>query len=137
VRDLALDFTVTEELFGKHTTVELRPGGADIPVTNENKLQYVHAVADYKLNRQMRPLIDAFARGMGDLIAPAWLGLFNAKEFNQCSCCQVVTMTLMLLIYEDIHVTLVATLMQAARSAYSGRWLQDWRQRRDVHFSSL
>jgi hypothetical protein len=46
-------------------------------------------------------------------------------------------MTLMLLIYEDIHVTLVATLMQAARSAYSGRWLQDWRQRRDVHFSSL
>jgi ubiquitin-protein ligase E3 B len=31
----------------------------------------------------MRPLIDAFARGMGDLIAPAWLGLFNAKEFNQ------------------------------------------------------
>ncbi|CAK9258356.1 unnamed protein product [Sphagnum jensenii] len=83
VRDLALDFTVTEELFGKHTTVELRPGGTDIPVTNENKLQYVHAVADYKLNRQMRPLIDAFARGMGDLIAPAWLGLFNAKEFNQ------------------------------------------------------
>jgi hypothetical protein len=69
----------------------------------------------------MRPLIDAFARGMGDLIAPAWLGLFNAKEFNQCSCCQVVTMTLMLLIYEDIHVTLVATLMQAARSACSGR----------------
>ena len=54
-RDLSLDFTVTEELFGKHTTVELRPGGADIPVTNENKLQYVHAMADYKLNRQVRP----------------------------------------------------------------------------------
>lgn len=138
-RDLALDFTVTEELFGKHTTVELRPGGADIPVTNENKLQYVHAMADYKLNRQvrpslsiqviqcqasqdwicrhihgfsfscttangclnlnkyitwdiiltslfwlqMKPLINAFAKGMSDIIAPAWLGLFNAKEFNQ------------------------------------------------------
>ena len=52
-RDLALDFTVTEELFGKHTTVELQSGGADIPVTNENKLQYVHAMADYKLNRQV------------------------------------------------------------------------------------
>lgn len=55
-RDLALDFTVTEELFGKHSTVELRPGGADIPVTNENKLQYVHAMADYKLNRQVRDI---------------------------------------------------------------------------------
>lgn len=52
-RDLALDFTVTEELFGKHYTVELRPGGADMVVTNENKLQYVHAMADYKLNRQV------------------------------------------------------------------------------------
>lgn len=39
--------------------MELRPGGADIPVTNDNKLQYVHAMADYKLNRQVRviPLI--------------------------------------------------------------------------------
>lgn len=52
-RDLALDFTVTEELFGKHTIVELRPGGADLAVTNDNKLQYVHAVADYKLNKQV------------------------------------------------------------------------------------
>ncbi|CAM6107607.1 unnamed protein product [Calypogeia fissa] len=82
-RDLALDFTVTEELFGKHTTVELRPGGANIAVTNENKLQYVHAMADYKLNRQMRPIISAFSRGLSHLIDPAWLGLFNAKEFNQ------------------------------------------------------
>ncbi|KAG0632524.1 hypothetical protein M758_1G333800 [Ceratodon purpureus] len=82
-RDLALDFTVTEELFGKHTTVELQSGGADIPVTNENKLQYVHAMADYKLNRQMKPLITAFATGMADIIDPKWLGLFNAKEFNQ------------------------------------------------------
>lgn len=32
---------------------------------------------------QMKPLITAFARGMADLIDPKWLGLFNAKEFNQ------------------------------------------------------
>ena len=32
---------------------------------------------------QMKPLINAFAKGMSDIIAPAWLGLFNAKEFNQ------------------------------------------------------
>lgn len=52
-RDLALDFTVTQELFGKHSVVELRPGGADIAVTNQNKLVYVYAMADYKLNRQV------------------------------------------------------------------------------------
>ncbi|XP_024365783.1 E3 ubiquitin-protein ligase UPL7 isoform X2 [Physcomitrium patens] len=82
-RDLSLNFTVAQELSGEHSTVELRPGGADIQVTNENKLQYVHAVADYKLNRQMRPLVTAFAKGMADIIDPQWLGLFSAKEFNQ------------------------------------------------------
>ncbi|KAJ7524180.1 hypothetical protein O6H91_18G080700 [Diphasiastrum complanatum] len=82
-KELALDFTVTEENFGKRTTVELVPGGSNIAVTNENKLQYVHAMADYKLNRQMRPIINAFISGLGDLITPSWLGLFNAKEFNQ------------------------------------------------------
>lgn len=35
----------------------------------------------------MRPLINAFARGMADLIDPKWLGLFNAKEFNQVRYC--------------------------------------------------
>lgn len=32
---------------------------------------------------QMKPLITAFATGMADIIDPKWLGLFNAKEFNQ------------------------------------------------------
>ncbi|KAL2610792.1 hypothetical protein R1flu_022484 [Riccia fluitans] len=82
-RDLALDFTITQEIFGKLSVVELRPGGADIAVTNENKLAYVYAMADYKLNRQMRPAIQAFIKGLSDLIAPSWLGLFSAKEFNQ------------------------------------------------------
>ena len=53
-QDLSLDFTLVEEMFGEHRTVELRPGGASIAVTNENKLQYIHAVADYKLNRQVK-----------------------------------------------------------------------------------
>ena len=53
VNELSLDFTVTEESFGKHHVFELKPGGKDICVTNENKLQYIHAIADYKLNRQV------------------------------------------------------------------------------------
>lgn len=78
-------------------------------VTNENKRQYVHAVADYKLNRQVShgfglqhfidftgalffflylnmqvlPFANAFYRGLIDLISPSWLSLFNANEFNQ------------------------------------------------------
>lgn len=53
VKELSLDFTVTEESLGKRHIIELKPGGKDVTVTNENKLQYVHAMADYKLNRQV------------------------------------------------------------------------------------
>ncbi|KAF8403185.1 hypothetical protein HHK36_011282 [Tetracentron sinense] len=83
VKELALDFTVTEELLDKRVVTELKPGGKDVAVTNENKLQYVHAIADYKLNRQILPLANAFYRGLIDLITPSWLSLFNASEFNQ------------------------------------------------------
>ncbi|CAI0408176.1 unnamed protein product, partial [Linum tenue] len=83
VKELLLDFTVTEESFGKRHVVELKPGGKDISVTNENKMQYVHAMADYKLNRQIFPFSHAFYRGLTDLISPSWLKLFNASEFNQ------------------------------------------------------
>lgn len=83
VKDLALDFTVTEESLGKHIVIELKPGGKDIPVTKENMLQYVHAMADFKLNRQILPFSNAFYRGLTDLISPSWLKLFNASEFNQ------------------------------------------------------
>lgn len=53
MKELSLDFTVTEESLGKRHTIELKPGGKDAIVTNGNKLQYVHAMADYKLNRQV------------------------------------------------------------------------------------
>ncbi|PKU78379.1 E3 ubiquitin-protein ligase UPL7 [Dendrobium catenatum] len=83
VEDLSLDFTVTEEVCGKRIVRELRPGGRNVAVTNENKLQYIHAIADYKLNWQMLPPANAFYSGLTDLIAPLWLRLFSANEFNQ------------------------------------------------------
>ncbi|VAI01081.1 unnamed protein product [Triticum turgidum subsp. durum] len=83
VEELCLDFTLTEELGGKRIVHELRPGGKNISVTNENRLHYVHAMADYKLNRQILPFSNAFYRGLSDLISPSWLSLFNANEFNQ------------------------------------------------------
>ena len=38
---IELTFTVDDEKFGERRTIELKPGGEDIPVTNENKHEYV------------------------------------------------------------------------------------------------
>ena len=54
VGDLCLDWTVQEESFGAVVTHELRPNGGDAEVTNENRLGYVHAVADFHLNSRRR-----------------------------------------------------------------------------------
>jgi E3 ubiquitin-protein ligase NEDD4 len=34
-------FTTAEDRFGELVTIELKPGGADVPVTEENKKEYV------------------------------------------------------------------------------------------------
>ena len=39
-----LTFSVDDEKFGERRTIELIPNGEDIPVTNENKGQYVEYV---------------------------------------------------------------------------------------------
>ena len=39
-----LTFSVDDEKFGERRTIELKPNGEDIPVTNENKGQYVEYV---------------------------------------------------------------------------------------------
>lgn len=34
-------FTTVEDRFGELVTIELKPGGGDVPVTEENKKEYV------------------------------------------------------------------------------------------------
>ena len=51
--DLCLTFSVDEEAFGQRTAVELRPGGRVTAVTKENRIEYIHLMADYRLNRQL------------------------------------------------------------------------------------
>jgi E3 ubiquitin-protein ligase NEDD4 len=38
---IELTFAVDDEKFGERRTIDLKPGGRDIPVTNENKHEYV------------------------------------------------------------------------------------------------
>ena len=60
VQDLGLDFTIVSEEIGQAHVEEMKPGGANIPVTNENRIEYIHLVADFKLNRQIRSQCAAF-----------------------------------------------------------------------------
>lgn len=60
VSDLNLDFTVVSNELGESKVEELKPGGSSISVTLTNRIEYIHLIADYKLNKQIRAQCNAF-----------------------------------------------------------------------------
>ncbi|KAJ0182387.1 hypothetical protein K1T71_001756 [Dendrolimus kikuchii] len=80
--DLGLDFTILSDELGEQRIEELKPGGANIPVTAENRIEYIHLVADYKLNRQIRSQCNAFKRGLTAVVNGEWLRMFSCRELQ-------------------------------------------------------
>lgn len=64
--------------------VELKPGGKDIPVTTANRIAYIHLVADYRLNKQIRPHCLAFRQGLANVVNLEWLRMFDQQEIQVC-----------------------------------------------------
>jgi len=54
VTDLCLDFSVTNDELGGGGVSELVPGGSALEVNNGNRIQYIHLVADHRLNKQIK-----------------------------------------------------------------------------------
>lgn len=82
VTELGLDFTVLSDELGERRVDELKPGGANITVTNHNRIEYIHLMADYKLNKQIRAQCYAFKQGISNVVSLDWLQMFNNKELQ-------------------------------------------------------
>ncbi|GJN94482.1 hypothetical protein Rhopal_007562-T1 [Rhodotorula paludigena] len=78
--DLSLNFTISDEDFGVSRTIDLIPRGSEIPVTNENRMQYIVLVSNYRLNVQIAPQCRAFFAGLSEIINERWLRLFSQSE---------------------------------------------------------
>ena len=83
VEDLNLNFTIVQDLgHGRQVSLELKPGGENIAVTNANRLEYVHAIANFKLNVILQQQTQRFFEGVGQMISLDWLSMFNAHELQ-------------------------------------------------------
>lgn len=85
--DFSLNFAVTDTIRvspteSKTITRELRPHGSHTPVTNENRLVYISYMARYRLQSQGYLQNSAFLRGLGTIVSPSWLGMFNQSELQ-------------------------------------------------------
>jgi hypothetical protein len=77
-----LDHTATYEAFGEAVSVDLLPGGKDMPVTSSNKGAYVRLYTDWALNRSVEGPFAEFKRGFGMAMAGNALQLFRAEELE-------------------------------------------------------
>ncbi|XP_036720049.1 ubiquitin-protein ligase E3C isoform X4 [Balaenoptera musculus] len=82
VEELGLNFTVVNNDLGEAQVVELKPGGKDIPVSSANRIAYIHLVADYRLNRQIRRHCLAFRQGLANVARLEWLRMFDQQEIQ-------------------------------------------------------
>jgi len=87
VEDLALDFSITDTVSLPNTPTraisrDLMPNGSFISVTNENRPLYVSYVARHRLQIQPHLQTQAFLKGLGSIIKPSWLSMFNQSELQ-------------------------------------------------------
>ncbi|KAJ7600618.1 hypothetical protein C8J56DRAFT_1010453 [Mycena floridula] len=75
-------FTQTESRFGELVTIELKPGGEDIPVTEENKKEFVDLVVSYRISRRVKDQFEAFMEGLLELVPSDLINVFDERELE-------------------------------------------------------
>lgn len=67
-------------------TVELKPNGSRIKVTERNKYEYLDALAQYKLCNRIKRQTSAFLDGLHRLVPDSLLSLFDENELELLLC---------------------------------------------------
>ncbi|KAK7583894.1 hypothetical protein V9T40_004857 [Parthenolecanium corni] len=84
--DMGMNFQISLEEFGEMKTFELKPNGAEIPVTNENRTEYVSAYLDWILNTAIYEQFKAFYLGFHSVCASNALIMLRGEEVEMLVC---------------------------------------------------
>lgn len=76
------DFSVIEEQFGDEKVVDLIPNGRNVPVTEENKREYVQKLVEYRLTTSVSEQLEHFVLGFHDIIPAELVAIFDEQELE-------------------------------------------------------
>ncbi|KAK6866535.1 E3 ubiquitin-protein ligase RSP5 [Candida tropicalis] len=79
---LELTFSAEEESFGEIVEVDLKPGGRDIEVTEENKHEYVELITEWRISKRVEEQFKAFIDGFNELIPQELVNVFDERELE-------------------------------------------------------
>ncbi|KAF1741904.1 hypothetical protein MXB_5390, partial [Myxobolus squamalis] len=83
---MELFFCAETENFGKLEIIELKPGGADIMVIENNKEEYIKLLVNWKLNYGKQEQMKFILHGIHEIVPLTWLRCFSVKEFELLLC---------------------------------------------------
>ncbi|KAF5283384.1 hypothetical protein FQA39_LY04760 [Lamprigera yunnana] len=84
INDLGYDLTFSTEIneFGVTETRDLIPEGRNVPVTEDNKMEYIRLSCQMKMTGAIRQQLNAFLEGFYDIIPKRLISIFNEQELE-------------------------------------------------------
>ncbi|MBZ3884490.1 NEDD4-like E3 ubiquitin-protein ligase WWP1 [Sciurus carolinensis] len=83
---LEMYFSVDMEILGKVTSHDLKIGGSNILVTEENKDEYIGLMTEWRFSRGVQEQTKAFLDGFNEVVPLQWLQYFDEKELEVMLC---------------------------------------------------
>lgn len=84
--ELDLRFLVDEEVFGVTQSRELKPGGANIKVTNDSKDEYIASIIKWRFVSRVSDQMSALMMGVNEFIPQNLLSIFDPNEIELLLC---------------------------------------------------
>ncbi|XP_071091947.1 E3 ubiquitin-protein ligase Su(dx)-like [Haliotis cracherodii] len=83
---LELYFQADFEVLGKIEQHDLKEGGGDIKVTEENKEEYINLMVNWRFTRGVEEQSKAFLEGFNEVVPLQWLQYFDERELELMLC---------------------------------------------------
>ncbi|XP_045190576.1 probable E3 ubiquitin-protein ligase HECTD2 isoform X2 [Mercenaria mercenaria] len=84
--DFCMSFQMSQDHYGHTKTFDLKPDGANIPVTSENRKEYVDLYVDWVLNKSVYNQFKAFYHGFHMVCASNALIMLRPEEIEMLVC---------------------------------------------------
>ena len=77
VENLGLVFAVDYQFAGNKSTYELIPGGSEVAVTDDNKLEYLELRLRHRMLDSIMPQLQSFLKGFYEVLPPDLVSVFD------------------------------------------------------------
>lgn len=75
-------FSVEEDRFGETVTIDLKPNGREVEVTNENKNEFVELKTEWIISKPVENQFRSFMEGFNELIPQELVQVFDERELE-------------------------------------------------------